>query len=383
MATELQSALEELTAYPSTEHPFLSIYLDWRPDGNGDRQSLLILQQELDRIAERLPGSGPIYHSFQADRERIMNYVNTEAPKDAQGLAIFACDAEGVWITLPLQVPVETHIVDDHYPHTFNLARILDDNETYAVVLADSQESRIFVISLNDAKKVGETDAGEPINRFNAGGWAQMLLQRRTDNVIKAHTKDIAETLSRIVKRYDVQHVVVAGNDSIKGVVMDTMPDSIKEKMVDYINLDVRSNIKSIMEAIEPRMEEVEREQEADDIGELQDKVSTRPGMGVVGIDDTTMALSKGQARKLLVLQDFNATGGECPNCGILLPGIRPTCPYDGAEVQQINLREAFTARAVQQGVEIQVVESDEYLEQHEGIGAILWYSDAEQAQGA
>jgi len=376
MATDLQTKLQELTALPSTEHPFLSIYLDWRPDGTGLRQSVQALEQAFDLIAGQIKQREGNLKSFEADRERIMDYVNRDAPKDASGLAIFACDAEGIWETLPLQVPVETQIVEDRYPHIFNLARILDDYETYAVVLADSQESRIFVISLNEAEKAGETQADEKIRRFEAGGWGQMLFQRRTENIIKAHTKDIADKLGRIIKRYDVQHVIIAGNDSIKGTVLDSMPAQIKDKLVDYVKLDINSNWQSIMETIEPMMREVERAQEADDVDDLETEVNSKGGLGAVGIGDVALALTKGQVRMLLMLQDFMATGGECPNCGSLRPGLRPTCPFDGAEMQQIDLREAFVARARQQNAVIQIVEQSPFLAQHEGVGALLYYRD-------
>jgi len=381
MATDLQSKLQELTAYPSTEHPFLSVYVDWRPDGNGQRQALQVLEQDFDLVAGQIKQRDGNLKSFEADRQRIMDYLDKEAPKDANGLAIFACDAEGVWEAMPLQVPVDTHIAEDRYPHIFTLARILDDYETYAVVLADSQESRIFVISLNEAEKAGETQADEKIRRFEAGGWGQMLFQRRTENIIKAHTKDIADKLGRIIKRYDVQHVIIAGNDSLKGTVLDTLPQQIKDKLVDFINLDIQSNMKSIMEAIEPRMREVEHEQEADDLDTLEAQVNTKGGHGVVGIADTALALTKGQVMTLIIQQGFNAVGGECPNCGTLRPGLRANCPYDGAEMQQVNLREIFTARAVQQSATVQVVEESAYLDKYEGVGAILRYSDTEQAQ--
>ena len=381
MATDLQTKLQELTALPSTEHPFLSIYLDWRPDGTGLRQSVMALEQAFDLIAGQIKQRDGNLESFEADQQRIMDYVNRDAPKDVNGLAIFACDAEGVWETLPLQVSVETQIVEDRYPHIFNLARILDDYETYAVVLADSQESRIFVISLNEAEKAAETEADEKIRRFDAGGWGQMLFQRRTENIIKAHTKDIADKLNRIIKRYDVQHVIIAGNDSVKGVILNNLTQPIKDRLVDFINLDIQSNVQSIMDAIEPRMREVEQEQESDDLDTLEAQVNTKGGLGVIGIADTALALTKGQVMTLIMHQGFNATGGECPNCGALRPGLRATCPFDGAEMQQVNLREIFTARAIQQSATLQVVQESDYLDQHEGIGAILRYSDTGQSQ--
>ncbi|MDP9311121.1 MAG: hypothetical protein M3R24_09565, partial [Chloroflexota bacterium] len=81
---------------------------------------------------------------------------------------------------------------------------------------------------------------------------------------------------------------------------------------------------------------------------------------------------------------DFAAMGGECPNCGTLRPGLRPTCPFDGTEMQQIDLREAFVARARQQNAVIQIVEQSPFLVEHEGVGALLYYrDDAPQEQTA
>lgn len=381
MATDLQATLEELTAYPTTEYPFLSVYLNLTPDGNGRRPSLQQLEQEFELIADRVKQRDKDQEikgldSFEADRKRIMDYINTEAPVEARGLALFACEAEGVWQVHPLQVAVPNHIVEDRYPHVFNLARIIDDYETYAVVLADSQESRIFVITLNDAEKVAETESDEEIKRFQAGGWGQMLFQRRTENIIKAHTKDIADKLGRMMRRYNVQHVIIAGNDSIKGSVRDSLPKQIQEKLVDFISLDMSANMQTIMEAIEPMMRQVELDQEADDVDTLEAQVNTKGGLGVIGVENTALALSKGQVRLLIIQQDFQALGSRNAQSGFLYAGMKSEDPYDGSELESVDLHEAFVAKAAQQGATIQIVEANEYLAQHEGVGALLWFRD-------
>jgi peptide subunit release factor 1 (eRF1) len=380
MPTDLKATLEMLTGQPSTEHPYLSVYLDWTPDGNGNRQSLGTLEDELNNIATRLQERGADLESFNTDRQRITEYLADEAPADARGIAIFACDAESIWEAIPLQVPVETRIVEDRFPHCFSLARIIDDYETYALVLADSQESRILVVSLNQAEQAAQTQAAEDIKRFEAGGWAQMIFQRRTENVVKAHTKDIGDRLGRLIKRYDIQHVIIAGNDTFKGVILNTLPDQIKDKLVDYINLDITANMEAIMDVIEPMMRQVELDQEVDVVTRLEGQVGAQ-SLGVAGVAETAMALTKGQVDTLIMHQGFLATGGECPNCGTIRAGLRNKCPYDGAEMQQIDLREAFTARALQQGSDIQIVEESEFLDQHEGVGALLRYRDTPQAQ--
>jgi peptide subunit release factor 1 (eRF1) len=379
----LLDTLRELSAQPATRQPYLSIYLNWSTDSSGQRPALRVLEQELDRIAATLRQSGTGMESFTIDRERVMSYVNTEAPKEARGLAIFACHAESIWVTAPLQVPVETEVAVDRFPHTFNLARLIDNYETYAVAVADSQESQIFLVALDSAWKVGETDAGEEIRRFDAGGSsAHMVFQHRTEKVIRDHTRQIGERLERIIRRYDVRHVVIVGNDSIKGAVMSTLPEQVKQRLVDYMKFDTSAGgMPALMQAIEPLMREVERSQEANDVAQLEEQLATKGGLAVAGVADTAEALSKGQVRTLLLQQDFGGQGGECPSCGWLRPGQRANCPYDGTPLQPVELREAFSAKALQQSANVQVVEQSGLLDRHEGVGALLWYRDDEQAR--
>jgi len=202
-----------------------------------------------------------------------------------------------------------------------------------------------------------------------------MIFQRRTENIIKAHTKEIADRLSRIIKRYDVQHVIIAGNESIKGIVRSTLPKEITDKLVDFISLDITTNLASIMEVIEPMMRQVEQEQEADDVAALEEQVESQ-NLGVAGVSDTAMALSKGQVRTLIMHQSFNSAGRQCPTCGMLFAGLRSKCVYDGAELEAVDLREMFVSRAMQQGAGIQIVEDGPYLDSHEGVGALLRYRD-------
>jgi peptide subunit release factor 1 (eRF1) len=374
----LQATLQQLAAQPYTEQPFLSLYLDWKPDGTGQRQAPRIVEQELHRIAAQLNLHGDAREHFKADHTRILEYLQRDAPSDAQALAIFACQALGVWVDLPLYASVETEIAEDRYPHLFKLARVLDDYEAYAIVLAEGQEARILLISYDDIRQVGATEAPEKIKRFDQGGQAQMLFQRRTDNLIKAHTKDIADELSKIMTQHDVRHVVVAGNDAIKGMVMDSLTEPIREKLVDYIHLEPDADVQTIMEALAPLMRQVEHEQEVAAVAELEEQ-HYPAGLGVAGISSTAQALSKGQVRMLLMRGDFAGSGGECPNCGSLRAGRRETCPYDGAELRPINLREAFTAHAIRQNAAIEIIEDSDYLGQHENVGALLRYREVER----
>jgi peptide subunit release factor 1 (eRF1) len=382
MATDLLATLQQLTTRSSTAFPLLSIYLDWTTDSSGKRPALRLLADELDRIAAEVAGEPDKRESFNLDRERIMAYVDREVPSEARGVAIFACAGEDLWTPLPLQIAVETRVVADRYPHVFELARICDDYETYALVLADGQDAQIFVIALRETELAAETDAGEKIKRFDEGGQAQMLFQRRTENVIKAHTKELAAELDKVIDRFGVRHVIVSTNDSVKSHVMGSLSEKARGMLVETLNLDKSSvGPAQILAALDPLMAEQERKQEAAAVALLEEQ-NYDGGLGVAGVNATAQALVKGQVHTLLIAQSFGLAGGECPNCGLLRAGQRQKCPLDGFEMQPVELREAFTARAIQQSADVQVITQSDYLDQHEGVGAILRYLETEQGSG-
>src|SRR5829696_400816 len=72
METHPQSVLQALAAYQGADDPFLSIYLDWVPDGNGKRPSVRLLEDELAIVAERMAGDAAYRAGLAADRQRII-----------------------------------------------------------------------------------------------------------------------------------------------------------------------------------------------------------------------------------------------------------------------------------------------------------------------
>ncbi len=376
MATQIEATLQALAALPSTNSPFISIYLDWTTDSTGKRQALVVLDQELNQHTKALQEHADNQASFESDRARITAYVQEEAPKDALGLAIFACAAEGIWTTLPLHVPVETQIVVDRYPQLFQLARLIDDYETYAVVVAEGQEARIYVFAPGQILEAGATAADEPIRRADAGGWSQRRFERHVNFTISAHMRDLATELGKVIDEHDVQHVVIAGNDAIKGAIRAALSDQITAKLVEFTTLDPTSDLRTIKDAIEPLIQQVESEQEAQVLARLEDQLASKGGLATVGVSEVAMALSKGQVQTLVLLRDFNGVGGICPNCGTIRPGQRDKCPYDGAELERVELREAFARQVIQQSGELHTVQQSNELAKHGGVGALLRYRD-------
>ncbi|KAB8145065.1 hypothetical protein F8S13_04330 [Chloroflexia bacterium SDU3-3] len=381
MATDLHAALRQLAA-TSGEGPILSIYADWGQTDSGQRPARRQIEQELERLLAEQSLHGEAHEQARQQLGQIMGYLDTQAPADATGIAVFSSPDQQLWQALPLHAPVQTSVALDRFPHLFQLARIADDNETYALVIAEGQEAQIFVIAYNQPEHVAATEADEKIKRFDQGGQAQMLFQRRTDNVIKAHIKDLAQELGQVIERYGVEHVILSSNDAIKGIVLDTLPKHIQDLAVAYINLDPHADMASMMATITPLMTDVERQKEQQIATELENEVGA-DARGVAGTAATALALSKGQVRTLVMQASFAGSGRINPSSGFLFAPGYLSDPYDGTPLSEIDLREAFVFRALQQGADVEIVEESAYLASNDGVGALLHYRDDVQAKQA
>src|ERR671921_2179644 len=122
LATDLSATLARLAALPpSTEAPYLTVSLDWRPEGSAPgrfearepkrserrapreedgaprRPAWQELRRSLDETVNSYGPRGAAFESLSADMERLTTYLDEELDPAAQGVVIVACQHLGVF----------------------------------------------------------------------------------------------------------------------------------------------------------------------------------------------------------------------------------------------------------------------------------------------
>src|SRR5689334_19745066 len=143
----MRKLIRRLAHMEPVDAPVLSIYLDMRPQETAPtiRPGLLFLEERLRAIEKTLWPRGIAYDSVRADAARIARHLDDDVPAEAQGVALFTCAAEGLFETVAVGVPFENQAVAAPLPDLFQLARLLDDQETAVVAVVDTNTARIFV----------------------------------------------------------------------------------------------------------------------------------------------------------------------------------------------------------------------------------------------
>src|SRR4051812_24897305 len=152
----LNEQLDRLAAFEPSPYPVISLYLNTQPDGRGRDHFQAFVRKELKARSQTYPARSPEREMLERDMERIAAWLESNVQPSANGVAIFACDAAELFETVQIDAPLEEHwlYVGDQ-PHLYPLARIASQYPRYAVVLADTNRTRILVIA--DGGVAGDT----------------------------------------------------------------------------------------------------------------------------------------------------------------------------------------------------------------------------------
>ena len=133
-------------------------------------------------------------------------------------------------------------------PHLYPLARVLDQYPRYAVLVADTHRSRIVVVAANNVETT-EQVTGTKTRRHKMGGWSQARYQRHIENYHQQHAKEVAETLTRLVRDEGIGAIVIAGDNVAVPLVRDELPKDIAARVVDVVKLDDHAPERQIVDA--------------------------------------------------------------------------------------------------------------------------------------
>jgi peptide subunit release factor 1 (eRF1) len=418
---------------PSTDAPYLTVCLDWRPEGTepgrlpppelkrserraqGEvqgaqrRPSWQQVSRELDDLVVQHGPRGAAFDSLSADVERIKAYIDSELDPAAQGVFIVACSHLGVFEPVPLDVPVKTEIVTGAIPSLRPLVHAAEDAPPYAVLVANQREADLWVMARQTWERGVQLEANDYPRKQKQGGWSQRRYQSRADERVDAFARTIAEE-TRVALGEGagaVQYLILSAEEPMASAIDAELHETVKERIIGRISLPKEANFDAIVAEAAPIVAAEERRQELAAVQAVRDGVGAGND-GVAGAEDTLAALQAGQAMTLVVNDDFGAPGWAdytLPLYGVGEVPRQHPAGGDAANLVAANLADVVVRLALQTDAEVELVQSWVPITEAElervpdasdpkpraeaaralddlgGIGAILRFSLAEQEE--
>ena len=373
--------LERLLNFEPTAAPVISLYLDARADQHGQQNFLPVVRKQLTERSKSYENQSEERLSFEEDFVRIVRYLEGDVPASVEGLAIFACSAENDWFEVgQFDAPFERNrvFVSDR-PHLYPLARLIDQDRRYAVVLADTNSAQIFVFAAGRAVERQEVE-NVKTKQTKVGGWSQARYQRHVQNYHLQHAKEVVDMLEKIVRDEGIEQIVLAGDEAtVIPMLREQMSKEMAEKVIDALSLGINTPEHELLEESLTAfrrhdsltdMEKVERllnEYRADDLG-------------VAGAPETLAALSNGQVEELLIAaKPENIQYDETEVEKVLK--LYPADVVLPESLDQRTIADELVRRAnVLSSAKVTFIEDSTRLERLGGVGGLLRYRISEES---
>jgi peptide chain release factor subunit 1 len=380
----LNDHLDRLAGFDRIDSPVVSLYLNAQPNERGRDQFQSFVRRELRARAATYPPKSEHRQRLERDLERISRYLETIEPS-ANGMAIFACDAAGLFEAIQLDAPLDEHwLYIGDQPHLYPLARVAARYPRYAAVLAGTNHTRILVVA-QGALENGTNLNGVKTRSTKQGGWSQARYQRHIENYHLHHVKDVVEALDKIVQKDGLDRIVLAGDAVVIPLLREQMPAHLASMVVDEISLPSTVGDE---EAIAKTLESMQKHGAETDREKVDAAVNAyrAGGLGVVGPDATLLALTNGQVDELLLtasLPKLDPLSGSraadlalANDAGVAKPAVKETAAGEAAQVPMgtVRLSEALVAKAHQTSARISFIEDPSLLDPYGGVAATLRY---------
>lgn len=249
-----------------------------------------------------------------------------------RGIALFSRADRGLFETVELRVPVRDQVVVDPEPDVAQLCVAAATSWSALAVAVDRERWR--VVRLEPDGRARELDVLEDkmartvdIDMELAG------FGRHEEELAREHFRRVARGLTAEMVRDPARYLVVLGTQESVAELEGYLPRFVADRIAGHEALPGYAGVSELAAAARLVVERAEQERRAAVLITLRQRAAATGTSVVTGLTRTLEAVGAEQVATLVVERTFEAPGGRCDNCRLLVaePG---KCPRCGAPVR-------------------------------------------------
>jgi len=391
----MRNTLETLKHFKSERFLTTTLYLSLTPEERATRPPkyrirLKTLINQLSHWLDNHPVSAEARESIRADFQRLEDFVAEpsnllgENSLPVRGLAAFVCSGEGLFHTVLLPYVERNTLVVDQTPYVRRLFAVEADFGTNLVVVFDHRDAYFYQVDIHGIRALDAFSfvkdreilpPGVHGVRTPSGITAQHGMGERNVQMLKLHEQQqhlrrIAETVRELRRTHPYDRLIIAAPDELASAFPSYLHDYVRRAYAGRIQAHDKMPINQIYERVLDRLTELDREQEAQLLRELEE---TPPTMKATGLPAVLRALEWGNVRVLLYDTEFSQPGVVFYPSGQIGLSLDDAPEGTVTALQMPDIVDTVLERALEQGAQVETVHG-EARASIQGASALLRY---------
>lgn len=358
--------LRGLAELSAPERAFTSLYVS-------SPASLRQLAGKIERVRAFLGGEEAESEHFEESIKLVQAWLEENAPEEFEGIAVFASWALDFvhGYVLPLQVPDLLRV--EASPYLRPLAELRDEYETFAVVAADNDATRIFVVTSAVVEEEERVNGGVK-NHVKKGGWSQKRYSRRRENELLHYSKAVVERLQELDEEHELARIVLLGSTETIHEIRENLPKDLESRVAGEKAVDLHDGEEVLLDEAFEVFFGAEREAEQA-LWERIREQGLSEGLAVTGPTAVLSAVAVGKAEEILLDREAKISGTRCRECENVVHGTPATCQICGASsVFKVDLGDELVHLAETTGARVEFSDPLPGLDRAGGVAALLRY---------
>lgn len=362
---------EHLARFESVDYPVLSLYLNHDSRPGSTRARIVDLLKPWRNVGGR---DHDALMSLRGDFDRIEAMADQIELRQAPSVALFACQAGGLFEFLELGSPTwDVAMVADR-PYLRPLRSIRREEPVVAVVF-DLRNAWIYrwqgeFLRLIDFVEEDEEHKG---NYGGFSGYAEHGARNHADELAQRHLRRVAGRLLELLTEHPFSRLVVGGHQAEFSRLQAELHPFVKDRYAGSFVIDPRTMTEPEILAQVQALVAATREDDEHAIALAVADAAEAGGKGVLGLREVLEAVSAGAVDRLVVAGRFTKDGVVCGTCG-RIGRNGESCAACGSVVDFTpDVVDAAIERVLRMGGRADQISVPSRLDSP-GIGALLRY---------
>ncbi len=307
---EQDQLIDQIAAIEPGRHWVVSCYIQLNAQARQRNRYLAEVKGQIRLVSDQLQSRllpDAERRAVLRDLERVAGVVlePQQVPR-SPGVAVFACEALGLFAVIPLAQVRRTRVLVDREPHLRELIGSMQQFGRVLTVVIDRDHARIFQVTAGGATEVPDlTGLALRGGRFHSDpqdspGWGEKHYHNRITRERERHYEALVRRLRQVEYQHAARGIVIAGGVRDVAGFTRFLDPTLGSRVLGSVRLSPpRVTPTEVQTATLAVCRAADLEQDRTEVARMLEGLGD--GWGVNGVQATTRALSRGQLRTLIV----------------------------------------------------------------------------------